>query len=125
MSLSCSCGEWDGIGWSYYLPNWFTKLKTKRRKRCCSCKELINLGSNVLQFHRFRYFQDKVEERIYGYETEIPIANWYMCEECGEIFLNLLELNFCLHIEDNMKDNLKEYHDMYGNDKAWKSFKEK
>jgi hypothetical protein len=35
-----------------------------------------------------------------------------MCEECGEIFLNLDALGYCLFIGDHMQGLLKDYQEM-------------
>lgn len=114
MSLSCSCDEYevDGDNWGYLMPSDFSKLETTRRKRCCSCKKLIDKGDIVLSFERFRGARSDIEERIWG--DEVYLANWYMCECCGEIFLNLQEAGFCLDIADDMRKNLKEYHSLTG-----------
>jgi len=50
--LSCSCGEGDG--WWYLPPDDFETLEAKRRKRCCSCKTLIDLSSVCVEFDRYR-----------------------------------------------------------------------
>lgn len=109
--LSCSCPESDDLEGDFYYPaEAFSKLKITRRKRCCSCKKLIDLGSDVLVFLRFRYPRTEIEERIYGCDdAEIPMASWYMCEECGEIYLNLSDVGYCLDPEIEMKDYLKNY----------------
>ena len=115
MTLSCTCFEWDGEGFAWYAPNDFTRLHVARRKRCCSCNKLIDLDSEVLKFNRIRYPISDVEEKIYGEDGEIPMAPWYMCEGCGEIFLNLDELGYCIDIElDSMPELLKDYHEMTG-----------
>lgn len=99
--LSCSCSDWDGDGWWYYPPNDFTKFKAKRRKRCCSCKELIDIGADCLEFCRTR-------------GDEIGMAPLHMCEKCGEIYFNLESAGYCLDIIENMNDYLKEYHELTG-----------
>ena len=114
MSLSCSCGEWNGDGWSWRCENDFTILKGARRKRCCSCKELINIGAECVELERLRYPITEVEERIYGEEGEINIASWYLCERCGEIYLNLDALGYCYNIGDDLREDLREYHQMTG-----------
>lgn len=115
MSLTCSCQEWDGDGWAYYHPHDFKPFDKKRRKRCCSCNDLIEIGSQALEFYRVRYAQDDVEFRIYGDDQEIYIASYWMCEKCGEHYLNLNELGFCIDIDqDNMLELLKEYQEMTG-----------
>lgn len=112
MSLSCGCGEWDGEGWFYYTPDDFTPLKTSRRKRCCSCKKLLSKESLVLRFERIRYPRIEIEKKIYSDDYEITIAPFYMCEECGDQYFNLSELGYCINIEDNMFDLLKEYQEL-------------
>ena len=114
MSLSCSCdfdpGDHDVY---YYYSDDYTKLNTNKRKRCTSCEELINIGSDVVEFPRFRHPTDEIEERCKG--DEIPLASHYLCEKCGEIFLNLYSLGYnCLDIYEKMSEYLKEYHEMTG-----------
>ena len=112
--LSCSCQEWDGEGWYY---SWsekegFDVLQTKRRKRCCSCKGLINIKTECLIFDRFRAPLSDIEERICGEEVEL--APYYMCIKCSEIFLNLEALGYCLDITYDMKKYLEEYWELTG-----------
>lgn len=94
--------------WFYMSPADFSILDTSRRKRCCSCKTLIEKNAVVLKFKRFRYFRTEIEEKIYG-DSEIGIAAWYMCEPCGDQYMNLSSLGFCIDLEENMFDLLKEY----------------
>ncbi len=115
MSLPCYC-DFDGVDapW-YFLPaNDYEALGTKRRQRCRSCKELIDLGAICLRFARTREARDAVEERIYGENDPeaIALADWYFCERCADLFLSLEELGFCLSIEDDMRQVVKEYASM-------------
>ena len=109
MPLSCDCSDWDdeGIGW--WKPDEFKVLETKKRKRCKSCRRLISIGENVIEFERFHYPQHDIEERIWGDGAEIPMASWFLCEHCGEIFLNLDDLNYCVRPDENMNLLLEEY----------------
>lgn len=109
MPLECSCEEWDGDGIGWWKPEQFSALKTKKRKRCKSCKKLISIGENVIEFERFHYPQHDIEERIWGDGTEIPNASWFLCEHCGEIYFNLDDLDFCVSPDENMDELLKEY----------------
>lgn len=112
--LSCECPEYDGgyHSWYYSLPDDFIKLETRRRKRCCSCQNLIDIGSDCLQFARGRNSRTDIEENIYG--DEVPLAPWYMCQWCGEMFLTFEEHGFCPSIGDNMFENLQDYWDING-----------
>ncbi len=111
--LSCICPEADEPGsWWYFTPDDFTRLDTKRRRRCSSCKELIDIGAECLKFRRERSAYDDLEEEIKGSEIDMPPL--WMCEKCGEIFLNLEDVGYCLNPMDDMRDALAEYHELTG-----------
>ena len=115
--LSCSCpdiSDYDSDGWFYYPPNDFSVLNTLKRKRCISCKRLINIGSLVIEFTRARYARNDVEERRYGDGNDIPLASYFMCEKCGEIYLNLSDIGYCLDISESMQAQMDEYHKLSG-----------
>ena len=84
--LSCTC-DFDYDSWYEMAPDDFVKFNRKRRNRCISCNVLIDIGQDCLEFAMWRIPYSWVEEKIYG--DCVPIANRYMCEKCGEIFLNL------------------------------------
>ena len=107
MSLSCECGDWDGDEWWWHADDYST-LDTKRRRRCISCKDMIAVGSIVAKFLRGRIPRNDIEERIHG-EEEVPIAPWFMCERCADIYFSLAELGYCVSLHDDMRDLVKEY----------------
>lgn len=109
--LSCLCSYDDGA-WYYYSPQNFSAFHQKRRKRCCSCNQLIAIGSQSVRFARYRSAKSDIEERIYG--DEVPLAPFFMCEACGEIFFNLSVIGYCIFLGDNMQNLLSEYWDMTG-----------
>ena len=110
--LSCSCREWDGNGIGYTIPYDFTNLNTSKRKRCTSCCILIDIGSPVLLFSRFRATRTEVEVNIYGEDGKVKLCNHYLCDKCGEIYLNLDVLGYCLDPRKDMTEYLLEYHEM-------------
>ena len=114
MGLSCSCGEWDGEPgtWAYFVPDNFHKFELPRRKRCSSCNALIDKGSDCLIFPRVRSAYTEIEERIKGEEIEMPAL--YMCEKCGEQYLNLSDIGYCIAPTENVMELLKEYHYLTG-----------
>jgi hypothetical protein len=114
--LSYSCGDFEsepGQWYWYYPENDFVPLQTSRRKRCQSCKELINIGADTIKFPRFKIPDTDVEVKIYGEDGEIPLAPWFLCEKCGEIYLNLNDIGYCLGPVD-MREALQEYHERTG-----------
>ena len=57
MSLSCSCDFDDPSAYAWYLEDHsnFKLMGVKdRRKRCCSCNDLINSNDEVIEFYRYR-----------------------------------------------------------------------
>ena len=112
--LTCSCPDPSGDPgeWWYFSPEDFTMLQTKRRRRCSSCKVLMDIGCECLEFKRERVPYTELEEEICG--EEIPMSSLYMCSKCGEIFLNLEAAGYCLSPTDNMTDCLHEYWDVTG-----------
>jgi len=133
MSLSCSCdydyeyeaGEWYyDYGYTIGEESYFVPLATNRRKRCCSCNELINIGSLCNIYPRARYPHNEIESRITNGcdlegslcdEATIPMANHYHCKGCAEIWLNLTDIGYeCLWPNENMMESLKEYHQISG-----------
>lgn len=113
MSLSCTCDfECDSPGsWYGEADDWFKPLTTSKRKRCLSCNELIDIGSESLRVYRWHPPWTDIELNIYG--DEVPLAPKYMCGKCGEIYLNLSALGYCVNF-GNMQDLLEEYHEMTG-----------
>lgn len=114
MSLSCECPEWDGdpYSWCYFHPEDFEVMPGKRRSRCSSCGELIDIGAPCLIFQRMRSPRTDIEERIHG--DEVWLASKYFCEKCGEIYLNLSAVGYCFGPTDNMTDAIKEYWELTG-----------
>jgi hypothetical protein len=109
--LSCSCH--DGCSWWYTYKEDFIKLETNKRKRCCSCKVLIDKGSEVIAIERWRNPNTDIEERIHG--DEVPLAFNYLCEKCGEIFLNLQAYGYCgIDPSENMQELLEEHWEYTG-----------
>jgi hypothetical protein len=114
MGLMCECdsdwypdpGDWM---WSGHVSDDFKPLETNQRKRCCSCKQLIDIGSLVIEHGRARVPDGDIEERIYGEDGQIPIASDWMCETCGDLYFSLDELGYCMNPRDDMRELVKEY----------------
>lgn len=111
--LSCDLNGYD-FAFFYESPNDFSVYESKRGKRCCSCHEhMVRKGDECLRFERYRDPVTDIEERISG--SEVPLAPYFMCEECGELFFTFKELGYCVVLDgSSMQENLKEYQYMVG-----------
>ena len=110
--LSCTCNEsiyGDPGEWWYFPPDAedMKPFQGKRRKRCSSCKTLIEIGEDSLEFKRERSPWTELEEDING--CEIPISSMFFCEKCSEIYLNLTAAGYCFGPQDNTGDALMDY----------------
>ena len=103
MSLTCEC--FDDYEWFYIAPDDYSLLETKRRRRCESCKQLIDLNTLCLEFEC--YYTNENGDEIYT-------ADKYMCERCGDLFYSLDALGFCLSLGDDMRELVREYGEVYG-----------
>lgn len=115
MPLSCSC-DFDGEGWLYYAPDDYSTMKPlPRRKRCSSCRALIDPGATVAEFERFRQPISEVEEMIFGEDGEIPLARMFLCERCADLYFSFRELGFeCVSPDENMMRLAREYAETFG-----------
>jgi len=94
----------------------FRPFDRSRRKRCVSCNALIDHGADCLEFKRMQYPQNEVQAKIYGdWDVEITLPSYFICETCGEIYLNLWALGYeCMNPQNGMQKYLDEYHDLTG-----------
>jgi len=96
--LSCYC-DCDDSEWYYIPASDFKPFPVGRRKRCCSCKDLINILEPCIELFRF--------ENLSGDDGEIE--SWFLCENCGEIYLNLDAIGYCYYAGDDLRENLRDY----------------
>jgi hypothetical protein len=108
--LSCNC-DFDTDDWWYDPPSDFTIYDKWVGKVCCSChKSIIRFGDLCIAFNRFRNSWSDIEEKIWG--DTVQLADWYLCESCGEIYLNLDSLGYCYLLGEDITDNLRDYWDI-------------
>ena len=87
--LSCSCSD-DAPEYWYEFSDYETMPELPRRKRCMSCKELLEPGDCVVQAYRRRVPRDNIEIAIHGEEGEVVLPSWHYCEACADIILTLV-----------------------------------
>lgn len=115
MTLSCSCDSDDDCDWYCTYPCDYSTLDTKRGRRCSSCKTIIKTGLITAKFERERRAKTDIEERIYGDGCDVPMPSLFLCEQCADLYFSLMELGFeCVSPEENMRDLVKEYAEIYG-----------
>ena len=93
--LTCACS--DIFDWHYVESDNYTKYEENERIRCKSCGKSIRKNDLMIKFTRFKGKYDKL------------LKAWCFCESCADIYYNLIELNYCIDIEDKMPDLLIEY----------------
>ena len=111
MSISCGCDWWDDPEWWAWIQE-AAPLATKRARRCMACKAKIPVGQIAYEVSRTRYPAHEIEERIYG--DEVPMPPRWLCEDCGDIYESLTELGVCVALDEPMRAQLAEFHQLYG-----------
>ena len=107
MSLFCDY-EGGDYEWYYESAYDFQPLDTKYSRKCCSCKKKIKPGEDSLKFLRCRSPQTNFEEAFYQGD-DVPLTTWYMCEECGGLYLSISELGLCHFLGGNIKNDIREW----------------
>lgn len=111
MSLYCDASGYDtdGADWWWYQPAAEAPLATKRSRKCCSCGEKIHVGEVARKVERYRPATEWEEMRgIAG--DEVQLADWYLCEACGDLTDSLKELGFCYSLGDeSLQKQIAEY----------------
>ena len=111
MGLSCSCDD-GGDVW-YYPPDDYTKMPPyPHRRRCFSCKDVIQWTAICTAFSVCRAPSSDIEEVIYG--DEVVAAPRFLCERCSDLYFSLDELGFCVNLGDDMRELVREYAEIYG-----------
>jgi len=110
MSLYCDASDYDtdGADWWWYQPADEALLATKRSRKCCSCGAKIGVGETARKVRRYR--PASVWEEMRGIGDEVQIADWYLCEPCGDLAYSLSELGFCYHLgNESLQQQIAEY----------------
>lgn len=110
MSLFCNAGGYDtdGADWWWYQPADEAPLATKRSRKCCSCGAKVGVGETARKVRRYRPATEWEEMR--GLGDEVRLADWYLCETCGDLADSLAELGFCYTLGgDSLAKQIDEY----------------
>lgn len=110
MSLFCNAGGYDtdGADWWWYQPADEAPLATKRSRKCCSCGAKVGVGETARKVRRYRPTTEWEEMR--GLGDEVRLADWYLCETCGDLADSLAELGFCYTLGgDSLAKQIDEY----------------
>lgn len=115
MGLSCECdGDYEPGTIVCYAPSDYQPMHARRRQRCLSCKELIDVGATAAKIPTYKVPEYDIEVQIYGECGEIPRADRWYCERCADLFFSLDELGFCVNPHDDMRQLVKDYAEFYG-----------
>ena len=79
-----------------YIPDDYEPMSARRRQRCMSCGELIDVGATAARVLRVRIPESDIECRIYGEDGEIPITHKWLCERCADLYFSLGDLGYCV-----------------------------
>ena len=99
MTLSCDYGDGDGDWWYYGPDDYTTMPQFRARKRCCSCRDLIDAGTTAARFECYKRAGD----------GEVAMADRWMCERCADLYFSLNELGYCYYMDEDIRAVAREY----------------
>ena len=112
MSLFCDAAggyDSDRADWWWYQPDQEAPLATKRSRKCCSCGQKVGVGETARKIERYRPATEWEEMRGIACDS-VPLADWYLCETCGDVADSLAELGFCYTLGDeSLQKQIAEY----------------
>lgn len=91
--ISCDCDS-DII--SVSVPRFIT-CRTARISSCCGKEIKTGEGMYSVSF--------------FDFTLNVPVTPGYLCEECGDMALNLLDLGFCFTYTGNIVQQWRDYCD--------------
>jgi hypothetical protein len=116
MSIACSSGlDFGDYDWRWCAPADEAPLTTKRSRKCCSCGAKVGVGDTARSIARYRPPTEFEETRGIACD-EVPLANWYLCETCGDLADSLSELGYCYELggKQSLKSQIAEYREEGG-----------
>jgi len=120
MSLFCETdGDYGDPDWWWYQPADEAPLATKRSRKCCSCGQKVGVGETARKVRRYRQATEWEETR--GLGDEVQLADWYLCEACGDLADSIAELGFCFHLGggERLKQQIDEYRETEAAEREW------
>ena len=114
--MSCNCDDYSD--WYAEPGEDILPLDSEHTRRCQSCRKQIRPGDMCLRFDCWRYPETDEEIDQYDEDGKVPLPDEYLCEDCGEIYMNLTDLGYCIGLGADMCEALQDYQDMTGFDPA-------
>ena len=93
MSVSCSCGDYYDVK-AVGDPR---LCRNRQKRNCCACQREIKIGD-------WLYMQS-----FYDFYNSLTVAPAFLCEECGDMSLNLNSLGFCYTYDESLKKQWFNY----------------
>ena len=92
MTISCSCDMEDGVR-TVGDP----RDVTCRTPRKCDCGRQISTGDPMYIWS------------MYDWDEMRTSSPYYLCEECGDMSLNLMKVGYCFTMGESIRDQWLEY----------------
>lgn len=93
--ISCSCNNFDGIG--IYAVGDPRLCHSRQDRKCYACDSSIENGD-------WMYMQS-----FYNFEECQTAGPSFLCEECGDMALNLNSIGYCYDFGSSLKNQWFEY----------------
>lgn len=92
MAISCSCPDYGLI-----LVNDPKEVTCRTPRQCDACEKDIGILDRMYMWSMFDYEECK---------TAPPV---FVCEECGDMALNLMSLGYCFDLNGSIRQQWLDY----------------
>jgi len=92
MAVSCNCSEYDIM--SVGDPH---EVTCRTPNTCCACETVINPGDKMYR------------QSFYDFDQCLTVAPAWLCEECGDMALNLIDQEYCFDFSGSIKQQWLDY----------------
>lgn len=106
MSVSCSCSFEEGTTTVGDPRN----VVCRTPRKCSACEQPITYGDQMYMWS------------MYDWDECRAISPIFLCEECGDMALNLMSVGFCFNVNEGIREQWIDYlHDTDPNNPAFRN----
>lgn len=103
MSVSCNCDFEGGI----HSVGYPKEVTCRTARNCGCCKKPIAVGDRMYRWS------------MYDWDEMLASSPVFMCEECGDMAFNLMDLGYCFSLGSGIREQWLDYlHDFQPNNPA-------
>ena len=91
--IFCGCFDDGGVR----SVGWPKSMTCRKPRECAACQQDIQAGDIMYR------------QSFYDYDEHVPASPIFVCEECGDMALNLMDAGYCFQYNESIYEQWIEY----------------